>query len=156
MLKKSKKGFTIVELVIVIAVIGILSAILIPTFANLTTQAQQTALKSNLAAAYSMYASEAGDGQLEIAYTADASETKKTVAIEFKGQQEVFLVDAKDATTGYVYSAEDKGWNINKVEFATHFGGTKTKTNVLATATYGDKTNVDFSKFGDFYFFYAA
>ena len=32
MVKRIKKGFTIVELVIVIAVIGILSAVLIPTF----------------------------------------------------------------------------------------------------------------------------
>jgi type IV pilus assembly protein PilA len=31
-----RKGFTIVELVIVIAVIGILAAILIPTFVNVT------------------------------------------------------------------------------------------------------------------------
>ena len=30
-MKKNKKGFTIVELVIVIAVIGILAAVLIPT-----------------------------------------------------------------------------------------------------------------------------
>lgn len=34
MVKRIKKGFTIVELVIVIAVIGILSAVLIPTFIN--------------------------------------------------------------------------------------------------------------------------
>lgn len=34
MVKRIKKGFTIVELVIVIAVIGILSAVLIPTFTN--------------------------------------------------------------------------------------------------------------------------
>lgn len=34
-MKKSKqKGFTLVELVIVIAVIAILSAVLIPTFSN--------------------------------------------------------------------------------------------------------------------------
>ena len=34
-----KKGFTIVELVIVIAVIAILSAVLIPTFSNLIKKA---------------------------------------------------------------------------------------------------------------------
>ena len=38
-MRKSKKGFTIVELVIVIAVIAILAAVLIPTFANLIRQA---------------------------------------------------------------------------------------------------------------------
>ncbi len=40
---KKKKGFTIVELVIVIAVIGILAAVLIPTFANLINKAHQSA-----------------------------------------------------------------------------------------------------------------
>lgn len=43
MKKLNKKGFTIVELVIVIAVIGILSAVLIPTFSNLTDKANQSA-----------------------------------------------------------------------------------------------------------------
>ena len=38
-----RKGFTIVELVIVVAVIGILSAILIPTFIHLTAKANQAA-----------------------------------------------------------------------------------------------------------------
>ena len=40
--RKSKKGFTIVELVIVIAVIAILAAVLIPTFANLIRQANKS------------------------------------------------------------------------------------------------------------------
>ena len=38
--KKQKKGFTIVELVIVIAVVAILAAVLIPTFAGLIKKAQ--------------------------------------------------------------------------------------------------------------------
>ena len=41
-----KKGFTIVELVIVIAVIGVLTAILVPTFVNLTNKANQAADES--------------------------------------------------------------------------------------------------------------
>ena len=43
MYKKLKKGFTIVELVIVIAVIGILSAVLIPTFSGLVNKANLAA-----------------------------------------------------------------------------------------------------------------
>lgn len=39
---KSKKGFTIVELVIVIAVIAILAAVLIPTFADLVKRANES------------------------------------------------------------------------------------------------------------------
>ena len=38
--KKTKKGFTIVELVIVIAVVAILAAVLIPTFAGLIKKAE--------------------------------------------------------------------------------------------------------------------
>ena len=51
MKNKNKKGFTIVELVIVIAVIGILAGVLIPIFVNLTNKANQAAdqaLLSNL------------------------------------------------------------------------------------------------------------
>lgn len=52
-----KKGFTIVELVIVIAVIGILSAVLIPTFSGLIDKANDTALQEGLRNAYTEYAS---------------------------------------------------------------------------------------------------
>lgn len=40
---KRKKGFTIVELVIVVAIIAILAAVLIPTFSNLVKKANQSA-----------------------------------------------------------------------------------------------------------------
>ena len=42
-MKRSKKGFTIVELVIVIAVIAILAAVLIPTFSSLIKKANESA-----------------------------------------------------------------------------------------------------------------
>ena len=43
MSKNNKKGFTIVELVIVIAVIAILAAVLIPTFSNIIKRANESA-----------------------------------------------------------------------------------------------------------------
>ncbi len=43
LIKKFKKGFTITELVIVIAVIAILAAVLIPTFANVINNANESA-----------------------------------------------------------------------------------------------------------------
>ena len=41
--KKNRKGFTIVELVIVIAVIGILATVLVPTFSGVITDAKKSA-----------------------------------------------------------------------------------------------------------------
>ena len=45
-IRKSKKGFTIVELVIVIAVIAVLAAVLIPTFISLTAKANKASDES--------------------------------------------------------------------------------------------------------------
>ena len=46
-MENKKKGFTVVELVIVIAVIAILSAVLIPTFVGLSNRAKETALRDH-------------------------------------------------------------------------------------------------------------
>ncbi len=52
--KTSRKGFTIVELVIVIAVIGILAGVLIPTFASVATKAKDSAALQEATSAYSV------------------------------------------------------------------------------------------------------
>jgi len=44
----NRKGFTLVELVMVIVILGILSAIAIPTFFNLQDQAKESACKGAL------------------------------------------------------------------------------------------------------------
>ena len=51
-LMKNKKGFTIVELVIVIAVIAILAAVLIPTFSGVIKTANDSARLQIAASAY--------------------------------------------------------------------------------------------------------
>ena len=55
MKKNNKKGFTIVELVIVIAVIAILAAVLIPTFANVIEKANINAAMNNARNAYTTW-----------------------------------------------------------------------------------------------------
>ena len=45
---KAKKGFTLVEILIVVVILGILAAIVIPQFTNASEEARQNNLKANL------------------------------------------------------------------------------------------------------------
>ncbi|MHB1315053.1 MAG: prepilin-type N-terminal cleavage/methylation domain-containing protein [Christensenellales bacterium] len=51
-IRKNKKGFTLVEIIIVIAIIAILAAILIPTMSGYITAAEDQQYIANARAAY--------------------------------------------------------------------------------------------------------
>ena len=68
MKRSNKKGFTIVELVVVIAVIAILAAVMIPTFSGVIGKADAAALKSELKAAYTQYTYDKADANEEAAH----------------------------------------------------------------------------------------
>ena len=54
-MKRNKSGFTLVELIIVIAVIGVLAAILIPVFSNVIQKANEKSARSDARNAVSQY-----------------------------------------------------------------------------------------------------
>ena len=56
LLKKDKKGFTLMEMLIVVAIIAIVVAIAIPTFSNALTKAKVAADKANVRAYYAQVA----------------------------------------------------------------------------------------------------
>ena len=99
-----KKGFTIVELVIVIAVIAILSAILIPTFSNLVAKSKDAALQSNLRNAYTEYATEAAASEeyLEL----------KNVAIKVSGSETFYAYDTDRNSFIQVDDNEDYSYGL--------------------------------------------
>ena len=59
----NQKGFTLVELMVVVVIVGILTAIAVPRFGNLTQNAERSAVEANLRtidSAIMMYRSETG------------------------------------------------------------------------------------------------
>ena len=72
MKKLNKKGFTIVELVIVIAVIAILAGVLIPTFATVVDKANQSKAMQQAKNAYELY----------LANTAETGKVEKNICIK--------------------------------------------------------------------------
>ena len=79
MKKFNKKGFTIVELVIVVAVIAILAAVLIPTFSGLVGDANEAKALQQARSLYTEYAA-------KVKY--DEGETaEETVIVEVKAAE---------------------------------------------------------------------
>jgi prepilin-type N-terminal cleavage/methylation domain-containing protein len=62
-MKKSNKGFTLIELMIVVAIIGILAAIAIPKFANLINKSKEGATKGALSSVRSALQVYYGDNE---------------------------------------------------------------------------------------------
>lgn len=89
-MKKMKKGFTIVELVIVIGVIAILSAVLIPTFTSLTGKAKIAKAQSEVADAYTAYLIE----------KEDAAKKQTELLAEYK-EGESYMYFVYDLTDGW-------------------------------------------------------
>ncbi len=101
--KTKKKGFTIVELVIVIAVIGILTAVLVPTFTGLVQKAQEAAKQENMRNAMLQFQADAADG-----YIGESGD----VALPQNVQEDQLQMTLDGVS--YVYNKESGSWNAGK------------------------------------------
>lgn len=118
MKKQTKKGFTLVELVIVIAVIAILSAILIPTFGNVISEAKENAAQEDARTAYQQFLMDHKDKDV----------------VTSKNYTAYILVDAKK---------DNSGSSIDKATYVYSFvGGASKKTNFNEIAGSGAKITV--------------
>ena len=99
MKRNNKKGFTIVELVIVIAVIGILAAVLIPTFSGIISDAQENANLQEARNSYTQYLAE----ELDQDDYQEVSHVK--VGTTYYDVNDNFKVETDIPTTGYYLDA---------------------------------------------------
>ena len=111
MKKTNKKGFTLVELVIVIAVIAILAAVLIPVFTNIIGEAKEKAALADARNVYEQYIVDEAKAQNEIPteliIEADNSHYFVVVNGEFKTEAIGTLSEA-EAVEGFANYDFDK------------------------------------------------
>src|SRR5882724_9851625 len=81
--KKGRKGFTLIELMIVVAIIGVLAAIAIPKFASLIRKSAEGSSKGNLGAIRSALSIYYGD--MEGQFPSDLQYL--TVGVKYLGTQ---------------------------------------------------------------------
>ncbi len=123
--KKDKKGFTILELVIVMAIIGLLAAIAIPQFFRFRQKAYMTATKSDVKNAHialQNYISEnisisipavsaTGPTVLGIPYESSRVSNHVTVAVDTDGS----VTGTHSDYTGYMYKIDANGAPIETI-----------------------------------------
>ena len=103
--KMNKKGFTIVELVIVIAVIAILAGVLIPTFGGIIDKANQSKVLQQATNEYKeAYALALADGVI------DAKDTDLQAT---NGQYKFTFGGTISAPTCTVTDAVNDGWTVS-------------------------------------------
>lgn len=142
MKKNNKKGFTLVELVIVVAVMAILVAVAIPVVGNITSSAQDSVNKSNAQTIESMIklveANSTKDNEGEVVLTEAAIDEALTEAkLGIDGTFYYF------ATTGVCVHSETDGAGTPAVgDFTIVFDSDSTST----TETNGTDTTVVVTK----------
>ena len=110
-MRNNRKGFTITELVIVIAVIAILAAVLIPTFSGIVAKAQASAAMQKVSAAYkeAFALAIADDG----AIAANETATVGNYTFTFGANGESCTV-ALATADGFTYNFANGAWTATK------------------------------------------
>jgi len=129
-MKMNRKGFTLIELMIVVAIIGILAAIAIPKFADLINKSKEGATKGALSSVRSALQVYYGDN--EGWFPAD-----NLAILTLNGKYINEIPVAKLPTTGHA-----------DVRIVTTFSTTTTPTSGIFTVTAGSTTTWDSGGWG--------
>ena len=131
---KNKKGFTLIELMIVVAIIGILAAIAIPKFAELIRKSSEGASKGNLGAVRSALSIYYGD--MEGVYPADMASLTiagKYLTVIPNAKAPNYHADSPTVTAGALTAlADGGGWYFVNAQTDANIG------NVLVRCTHTD------------------
>lgn len=100
MKKLSKKGFTILEIVIVIAVIAILAAVLIPTFSNFIGSSQDRVDKTNADIIYKQYILETPKENIKNKLIIKVGENRYIVYIAGKQSKKIYTIEQSKKQLG--------------------------------------------------------
>ncbi len=112
--KSGEKGFTLIELMIVIAIIGILAAIAIPQFSQYRKRGYNTSAKADLKNAYTAAQTFFGDspGQsttLALLKTSGYQQTANVTTTVSDGSQAALAITAAHSQGDLTYTIDSQG-----------------------------------------------
>lgn len=128
MKKTNKKGFTLIEMLVVIAIIAILVAIIIPTVTSATTKAKASTDAANLRSAKAV---------ITIGLLDDSIDTDADVS---QGENEHAFLGDLDLGIPFKAKSDDA------LEFDVDIDTASGSSGATVTVMYGTKTIADFAK----------